>query len=30
MWMEPGKTGLVNASNVHHCAFWKSLYPNRL
>jgi len=30
MWMEPGKTGLVNASEVHHCAFWKSLYPNRL
>jgi para-nitrobenzyl esterase len=30
MWMEPGKTGLVNASEIHHCAFWKSLYPNRL
>jgi len=30
MWMEPGKTALVNASEVHHCAFWKGLYPNRL
>ncbi len=30
MWMEPGKTALVNASKVHHCEFWKSLYPNRL
>ena len=30
MWMEPGKTALVNASEVHHCGFWKSLYPTRL
>ena len=30
MWMEPGKSGLKDAGTVHHCDFWKSIYPDRL
>lgn len=30
MWMEPGKTGLRDAGAIHHCEFWKSVYPDRL
>jgi para-nitrobenzyl esterase len=27
MRLEPGKTGFFDAGAVHHCAFWRLLYP---
>ncbi len=30
MLLEPGKTGLYNASQQHKCEFWKLMYPERL
>jgi len=30
MLLEPGKTGLYDASQQHKCEFWKSMYPERL